>query len=142
MPEIKTKVTDANVSDFINEFADSEQKREDSFQLLKIMQEETGFKPKMWGPTMIGFGSYHYKSERSSQQGEWFLDGFSPRKAENSLYVYSGGENQKELLNDLGKYKMGKACIYIKKLADINEPVLRKLIRSTVDLLQIKYPVN
>ena len=142
MPEIKTKVTDANVRDFISEFADNEQKREDSFQLLKIMQEETGFEPKMWGPTMIGFGSYHYKSERSSQQGDWFLVGFSPRKAAISLYVYSGGAGQQELLNDLGKYKMGKACIYIKKLADINEPVLRKLIRSTVDFLQKKYPVN
>ena len=141
MAELKTKQHDANVRDFINEFADSEQKREDSFQLLKIMQEETGFEPKMWGASIIGFGSYHYKSDRSSQQGEWFLVGFSPRKAAISLYIYSGG-GKEELLKDLGKFKMGKACIYIKKLADINEIVLRKMIRSSVEFLQKKYPVN
>ena len=141
MGELKTKQNDANVHDFIYEFANSEQKRQDSFQLLKIMQEETGFEPKMWGPTMIGFGSYHYKSDRSSQQGEWFLVGFSPRKAAISLYVNSGGEKEDQL-KDLGKFKMGKSCIYIKKLADINETVLRKMIRSSVDFLQKKYPVN
>lgn len=142
MAEIKTKVTEANVKDFIKEFADSEQKREDSFQLIKIMQEETGWEPKMWGPTMIGFGSYHYKSDRSSQKGDWFQVGFSPRKAAISLYVYSGGEDQKDLLLDLGIYKMGKACIYIKKLSDIDEEVLRKMIRSTLNFVKKKYPHN
>ena len=139
MAEIKTKVTDANVNDFIQEFADSEQKREDSFQLIKIMKEETGCEPKMWGPTMIGFGSYHYKSDRSSQKGDWFQVGFSPRKAAISLYVYSGGADQKDLLPELGKYKMGKACIYIKKLSDVDEEVLRKMIRSTLNFVQKKF---
>ncbi len=142
MAEIKTKVHDGNIRDFINEFADTDQKREDSFQILKIMQDETGFEPKMWGPTMIGFGCYHYKSERSTQEGDWFLVGFSPRKAAISLYVYSGGAGQERLLQDLGKFKMGKACIYIKKLSDINEAVLRKMIRSTVDILKKKYHVK
>lgn len=142
MAEIKTKVHDGNVRDFINEFADTNQKREDSFQILKIMQDETGFEPKMWGPTMIGFGSYHYKSERSTQEGDWFLVGFSPRKAAISLYVYSGCAVQEKLLQDLGKFKMGKACIYIKKLSNINEAVLRKMIRSTIELLKKKYDVK
>jgi|SRR5690606_5832921 len=142
MAELKTKVHDANVEDFIREFADSEQKQEDSFQLLKIFREETGHEPKMWGPSMIGFGKYHYKSDRSTQQGDWFLVGFSPRKAAISLYVYSGGAGQDAFLQELGKYKMGKGCIYVKKLSDINEGVLRKMIRSSVDFLQKKYPEN
>lgn len=142
MAGIKTKVHDADVHDFINQFADTEQKRADSFLLLKIMQEETGFEPRMWGPSMIGFGTYHYKSERSSQEGDWFLVGFSPRKAAISLYVYSGCAGQEEMLEHLGKFKMGKSCIYIKKLADINEQELRKMIRSTVDFLQQKHPVK
>lgn len=140
MAELKTKVNDASVRDFIMEFADSEQKREDSFELLKIMQEETGCVPKMWGTSMIGFGSYHYKSDRSRQEGDWFLVGFSPRKAAISLYVYSGGPGKEQLLEELGKFKMGKGCLYIKKLSDINEGVLRKIIKASVDFLQKKHP--
>ncbi|MCM4161898.1 DUF1801 domain-containing protein [Antarcticibacterium sp. W02-3] len=139
MAEIKTKVTDANVNDFIQDFANTEQKRADSFELIKIMREETGWEPKMCGPTMIGFGTYHYESTRSSQKGDWFQVGFSPRKAAISLYVYSGGEDQKDLLKDLGKYKMGKACIYINKLSHINEEVLRKIIRSTLEFISKEY---
>lgn len=140
MAELKTKVHDADVEEFIREFADTEQKREDAFALLKIMQEQTGYEPKMWGPTMIGFGKYHYKSDRSTQEGDWFLVGFSPRKAAISLYVYNGGAGQEEFLKDLGKYKMGKGCIYVKKLSDINEEILRKMITSSVQFLQKKYP--
>lgn len=139
MAELKTKQTDADVSEFINSFADSDQKRKDSFELLKIMQDFTGFEPKMWGPTMIGFGSYHYKSERSSQEGDWPLIGFSPRKAAISLYVYTGLKEHEHLLADLGKFKTGKACIYVKKLSDINQNALRKLIKTTIDYLQTRY---
>jgi hypothetical protein len=103
------------------------------------MQDVTGYEPKMWGGSIIGFGQYHYKSERSRQEGDWPLVGFSPRKAAISLYVYSGCAGQDELLKDLGKFKMGKACIYIKKLSDINQESLKKLIKSTVDFLQTKY---
>ncbi len=142
MAELKTKQNSANVSEFINQFADSEQKRKDSFELLKLMQDFTGFEPKMWGASIIGFGRYHYKSERSSQEGDWPLIGFSPRKAAISLYVYTGAKEHEYLLKDLGKYKMGKACIYIKKLSDINQDVLKSLMKETIDFLQSRYEVK
>lgn len=138
MAELKTKQNDADVIEFINTFAESEQRKKDSFELLKIMQEFTGYEPKMWGPTMIGFGSYHYKSERSSQEGDWMLVGFSPRKAAISLYVYTGSPKHEHLLKDLGKFKMGKACIYINKLSDIDIDALKNLMRATIDMLEKK----
>ena len=139
MAELKTKQNSANVSEFINLFADSEQKRKDSFELLKLMQDFTGYEPKMWGSSIIGFGSYHYKSEKSRQEGDWPLIGFSPRKAAISLYVYTGAKEHEYLLKDLGKFKMGKACIYVKLLSDINQDVLKKLMKETIDYLQTKY---
>jgi hypothetical protein len=139
MAELKTKQTDSDVTEFINSFADSEQKKKDSFELIKIMKELTGSEPKMWGPSIIGFGSYHYKSERSSQEGDWPLIGFSPRKAAISLYVYTAAKEHEHLLEGLGKYKMGKACIYVKKLSDIDEAVLRKLAKATISFLKSKY---
>lgn len=139
MAELKTKQTSADVSEFINSFADTDQKRKDSFDLLKLMQDFTGFEPKMWGPSIIGFGTYHYKSERSSQEGDWPLVGFSPRKAAISLYVYTGMKEHEYLLADLGKFKMGKACIYIKKLSDINQDALRKLMKESIDFLKSRY---
>jgi hypothetical protein len=139
MAELKTKQNDADVAGFINSFADTEQKRADSFELLKLMQDFTGFEPKMWGPSIIGFGSYHYKSERSSQEGDWPLVGFSPRKAAISLYVFTGAKEHEYLLKDLGKFKIGKACIYVKKLSDINLEVLKKLMNETITFLQAKY---
>ncbi len=139
MAELKTKQTDADVSNFINSFADTEQKRKDSFELLKLMREFTGFEPKMWGASIIGFGSYHYKSERSSQEGDWPLIGFSPRKAAISLYVYTGAPEHEHLLADLGKFKKGAACIYVKRLSDINQDALRRLMKTTIDYLLSKY---
>ncbi len=139
MAELKTKQTSADVKEFILSFADTEQKRKDSFELVNLMKELTGFEPKMWGPSIIGFGSYHYKSERSRQEGDWPLIGFSPRKAAISLYVYTGAKEHEHLLEGLGKYKMGKACIYIKKLSDINQDVLKKLMKETIGFLQSKY---
>jgi hypothetical protein len=139
MAELKTKQTDSDVIEFINTFADSEQKKNDSFELIKLMKELTGSEPKMWGPSIIGFGSYHYKSERSRQEGDWPLIGFSPRKAAISLYVYTGLKEHEYLLKDLGKYKMGKACIYVKKLSDINKDILKKLAKETIKFLQSKY---
>lgn len=139
MAELKTKQTNEDVIEFINNFANNEQKRKDSFELLKIMEDFTGYEPKMWGPTMIGFGMYHYKSDRSKQEGDWPLIGFSPRKAAISLYVYSGMPEHEYLLKDLGKYKMGKACIYVNKLSDINIEVLKKLMKGTIDFLQERY---
>ncbi len=136
MAELKTKKNDADVVDFIHSFADSEQKRADSLEILALMQDTSGYGPKMWGSSIIGFGSYHYKSERSRQEGDWFLVGFSPRKAAISLYVYSGGAGQDDLLKELGRFKMGKACIYIKRLSDINQEILKKMIKTTIDHLQ------
>ena len=142
MAELKTKQNDADVIEFVNSFADTEQKRKDSFELIKLMSEMTASEPKMWGPSIVGFGSYHYKSERSRQEGDWPLVGFSPRKAAISLYVYTGAKEHEYLLDGLGKFKMGKACIYIKKLSDINLDALMKLMKETIDFLQLKYKTD
>lgn len=139
MGNIKTKQHNADVHAFIMSFADTDAKRADSFALLKIMEDFTGFEPKMWGPSMIGFGSYYYKSDKSAQHGEWFLVGFSPRKAAISLYVYSGLEAHAHLLQNLGKFKMGKACLYINKLSDINEDALLALMGATITYLKEKW---
>ncbi|MBS4042713.1 MAG: DUF1801 domain-containing protein [Chitinophagaceae bacterium] len=117
--------------DFINSYVDNEQKKAESFQLINLLKKWSGFEPKMWGPTIIGFGTYHYKYA-SGHEGDAPILGFSPRKPAFSLYVYSATENSKELLNKLGKYKMGKACIYIKKLSDINIDVLEKLSKISI----------
>lgn len=139
MAEIKTKQTDADVHEFITTAADTEQKRKDSFEILKLMQEVSGYEPKMWGASIIGFGNYHYKSERSRQEGDWPLIGFSPRKAAISLYVYSACSGQDDMLKELGTFKMGAACIYVKKLSDINIEVLKKLMRTTIEHLRTRY---
>lgn len=139
MAELKTKKTEADVYEFINTFANTEQKKKDSLELLKLMHEFTGFEPQMWGPSIIGFGQYHYKSEKSKQEGDWPLVGFSPRKAAISLYIYTGSAGQEDMLVNLGKFKMGKGCIYVKKLADINIESLGLLVRSSVEFLQTKY---
>lgn len=139
MTELKTKITDASVHDFIMAFADTEQKRKDSFELLQFMQDCTGYEPKMWGGTIIGFGCYHYKSERSRQEGDWPLVGFSPRKAAISLYVYTGLPEHEHLLTNLGKFTQGKACIYVKKLADINLTELKKIMEASITFLRNKY---
>ena len=139
MAEIKTKQTDADVIEFIEAFANTEQKKKDSIELIKLMRDVSGFEPKMWGPSIIGFGQYHYKSDRSSQEGDWPMIGFSPRKAAISLYVYSGCAGQDDLLKELGKFKMGAACIYVNKLSDVNIEVLKKLMITTIDHLQKRW---
>lgn len=130
----KTVYTHESVTDFINSFVDKEEKRQDSFRLIELMSAWSGFEPRMWGPTIIGFGSYHYKYA-SGHEGDAPIIGFSPRKAEFSLYVYSPGQENEKLLEGLGKYKMGKACIYIKKLGDINLDVLEKLSKATIQYI-------
>lgn len=140
MAKTKTSETTANVEEFINAFANTDQKRRDSFELLKIMQEVTGFEPKMWGPTIIGFGLYHYTYE-SGHEGDAPFVGFSPRKAEFSLYAYTGLKQHEYLLQNLGKFKMGKACIYFKKLSDLNQPELKKLMKETINYLKATYKV-
>ena len=127
----KTTSTDESVIDFINSFVDKDQKKQDSFRLVDLMREWSGFEPKMWGPTIIGFGSYHYKYA-SGHEGDAPIIGFSPRKAEFSLYVVAPENENKKLLDKLGKYKMGKACIYFKKLDDLNLDALEQLSKATI----------
>ena len=135
MAKTKTTYTDVNVIDFINAYVDNDQKKADSFRLVELMREWSGFEPIMWGPTIIGFGNYHYKYA-SGHEGDAPLIGFSPRKPAFSLYVYSPTEKSKQLLNDLGKYKMGKSCIYIKKLSDINIETLKILCKDSFKYLE------
>lgn len=138
MAKNKTTTTEANVDEFIRSYANSEQKIEDSFALMKMMQEVTGVEAKMYGPTIVGFGNYHYKYA-SGHEGDAPLLGFSPRKAEFSLYVFTGLEEHEHYLKDLGKFKMGKACIYVKKLSDLNLDVLKNLMQESVAYLSKKY---
>ena len=131
MAKTKTTYTEVNVIDFINSYVDNEQKKADSFRLIELMREWSEFEPKMWGPTIIGFGNYHYKYA-SGHEGDAPILGFSPRKPEFSLYVFSPTEESKKLLGDLGKFKMSKACIYVKKLSDINISTLHKLCKESI----------
>jgi len=127
----KTTHTGVNVADFINSYVDNEQKKTDSFRLIELMQKWTDSEPKMWGPSIIGFGNYHYKYA-SGHEGDAPVIGFSPRKAAFSLYVYSDTEKSKVLLPNLGKFKMSKACIYVKKLSDIDIAVLQELCMESI----------
>lgn len=131
MAKNKTAQTEIPVRDFIESFVENEQKKADSYQLMELMQQWSGFPPKMWGPSIIGFGSYHYKYA-SGHEGDAPLIGFSPRKAEFSLYVFSPTPENEHLLKDLGKFKMGKACIYVKRLSDINIQTLETLCKTTI----------
>jgi hypothetical protein len=132
MGTIKTLVNNASVEDFINSI-DGDVKKADSFRILEMYKAATGEKPKMWGSSIIGFGQYHYKSERSSQEGDWPLAGFSPRKQNLTLYVMSELNDYTDLLSKLGKHKTSKACLYINKLSDVNEVILKQLIRRSYD---------
>ncbi len=131
MAKNKTAETEVSVIDFINSFVNNDQKKADSFRLIDLMSEWSGFQPKMWGPTIIGFGKYHYKYA-SGHEGDCPLIGFSPRKTEFSLYVFSPTQDNKHLLDHLGKFKISKACIYVKKLSDINIPVLENLCKVSI----------
>jgi len=138
MAKNKTTETESSVNEFINA-VDNEAKRNDAFQLVKIIQEITGFEPKMWGPSIIGFGSYHYKYD-SGHEGDAPLAGFSPRKAATTVYFYLPEENRAELLSKLGKHTSSKACIYIKKLTDIDIEILKKIILLSIEYTQNLYP--
>ena len=134
MAELKTKPTDASVKDFLNQITD-EERREDCFAVAKIMEEITGEKPKMWGPSIVGFGSYHYKYA-SGREGDWPVTGFSPRKKDLTLYIMMGFAKRGELMEKLGKHSAAKSCLYIKRLSDIHLPTLKKLIKLSVKDLQ------
>lgn len=131
MAKTKTAETEVKVTDFIHSFVDNDQKKEDSFRLIELMQKWSGFEAKMWGPSIIGFGSYHYQYA-SGHEGDAPMIAFSPRKAAFSLYVYSPREDNKHLLDNLGKFKITKGCIYIKKLADIDISILEKMCLDSI----------
>lgn len=138
MYEPKTKPTDNSVLEFI-ENVDHPQKREDAYKLLDIFTETTGYEAKLWGPTIIGFGSYHYKY-KTGHEGNAPLVGFSPRKAKISLYFATGDSERDELLSKFGKHTAGKACIYINKVSDIDTDVLKALIKQSIRFLNELYP--
>lgn len=130
MAELKTKVTKASVTDFIRKVPD-ENKRKDALVLLELFKSVTGEKPKMWGESIIGFGLYHYESERSAQKGDWPLTGFSPRKQNLTLYIMSGFSEHAALLKKLGKYKKSVGCLYINKLEDVDLVILKQIIKNS-----------
>jgi len=135
----KTSYTEASVVDFIHSFVDNEQKKQDSFRLIDLMRAWSGFEPKMWGPSIIGFGNYHYQYA-SGHEGDAPLIAFSPRKAALTLYITVPDQEHQALLDELGKYKMSKACIYVRKLDDLNLDALEKLSKATIRYLNEKYP--
>jgi hypothetical protein len=129
--EAKTKPTKESVTGFLNKITDAT-RREDCFAVVKIMEEITGSKPQMWGPSIVGFGSYHYKYA-SGHEGDWPVIAFSPRKQDLTLYLsLNGYEKFGALMDQLGKHKTGKSCLYIKRLSDIHLPTLKKLIKASV----------
>ena len=130
--EIKTKETDASVEDFLNELTD-EQQRDDARKIIGMMTKLTGDKPKMWGATIIGFGNKVYTSPATGRQVDWMKIGFSPRKANLTLYVLAGRPSESELLEKLGPHKRGRGCLYIKRLSEINEKVLEKLVKESTN---------
>lgn len=131
MAELKTKATNASVADFLNAIEDDE-RRKDCKTVAKIMQKATGAKPKLWGPSIVGFGDHHYKYA-SGRELDWFLTGFSPRKKDLTLYIMPGFERYDALMASLGKHSTGKSCLYIKRLADVDTSVLEKLVTASVD---------
>lgn len=129
--EIKTKPTTLSVEEFINQLAD-EQKRKDSFVVLEMMKKASGVEPVLWGNSIIGFGNKRYKSPSTGREVDWFLIGFSPRKANLSLYISFGLEEQVAALKKLGKHKTGAGCLYISKLADVDLKVLKGMIEVSL----------
>jgi len=136
MAELKTKKNKLSVPKFLNSIED-EQKRKDSLEILDIMKKITKSEPAMWGSSIVGFGSYHYKY-KSGREGDWFLTGFSPRKQNLTLYIMSGFSEHDELLKKIGRCKTSKGCLYIKRLSDIDKKVLQQVVKKSVDSLSKK----
>ena len=130
MAELKTKVNNASVDKFLKGVKD-ERVREDCYKILDIMKKATKAEPRMWGTSIIGFGSYRFKYE-SGREGEWMLTGFSPRKQNLTLYIMPGFQEYNSLMKNLGKHTTGKSCLYIKKLEDVDTKVLKELVVKSV----------
>jgi 23S rRNA A2030 N6-methylase RlmJ len=138
MAEQKTKQNKKSVTEFLQLVA-VEGKRNDCMYLLKLFKQITKEEPMMWGDSIIGFGSYHYKSEKSKQEGDWFMTGFSPRKQNLTIYIIPGFAKYAELMQKLGKYKTSVSCLYINKLADVDAEVLQDLVSSSFKYMKEKY---
>jgi len=134
--DMKTTQTEKSAVDFINS-VENEQKQKDCFALMGLMEKITGEPAKMWGPSIVGFGTYHYKYA-SGREGDFLTVGFSPRKTALTLYIMSGFSKYDDLMNNLGKFKTGKSCLYIKRLADLNIDVLTELISESVTYIKNK----
>jgi hypothetical protein len=137
MAELKTKPNARSVESFLDGVAD-EEKRRDAFAVARLMQEITKAEPRMWGDTIVGFGSYHYRYA-SGREGDWPVIGFSPRKQDLTLYLMSGFDGCEELLAKLGKHRTGKSCLYIKRLDDVHLPTLKKLMKESVRRMKKTY---
>ena len=138
MSDPKTRPTDASVEAFIDA-VDHPRRREDARTLLVLMQRVTGEEPVMWGPSIVGYGSYHYRYA-SGQEADWPIAGFSPRRPNLSIYIMTGFEACGELLSRLGKHKIGKSCLYVNKLSDVDLDVLETLVRASVAEMKRRYP--
>ena len=134
---MKTTLNDGNVHDFLNA-VENEKRKKDAFKVLELIQAETGQAPKMWGDSIVGFGQYHYKYD-SGREGDFLITGFSPRKTSLTIYIMPGFGKYDDLMSQLGKYKTGKSCLYIKKMEDVDETILRKLIRGSYQYMDKKY---
>jgi len=137
MSELKTKQNEESVLDFLNSVED-EQRREDCRKLLKLFTEVTGETPKMWGKSIVGFGSYHYKYD-SGREGDWFLTGFSPRKQNLTIYITAGFSEYGDIVENLGKFKTGSSCLYVKKLSDIDSNILKTIVKKSVADMKKRY---
>ena len=138
MSDIKTRPTDASVNAFIDA-VDHPRRREDARTLQELMQRVTGEEPVMWGPSIVGYGSYHYRYA-SGQEADWPVVGFSPRKQNLSIYIMTGFEESDDLLTRLGKHKTGKSCLYVNNLAEVDLDVLESLVRASVAEMKRRYP--
>lgn len=138
MSDLKTQQTDESVEAFLEGIADPE-RRGDCRALVGMMRDATGSEPAMWGASMVGFGRYHYRYE-SGREGDWFLTGFASRKSALTVYVMAGFERYDSIMERLGKYKTGKSCLYLKRLADVDRDALRELIEESVQHVRRRYP--
>jgi hypothetical protein len=137
MAELKTKLSDESVVHFLNTIAD-ESKRKDCFAIVEMMSEVTKQPAKMWGTSIIGFGSYHYKYD-SGHEGDMCMIGFSPRKQNIAIYGMGGEERNEDLLKALGKHKTGKGCLYINKLSDVNTDIFKNIFKASFEYLKMKH---
>ncbi len=137
MSELKTKMNESDIVAFLNG-VDNEERRKDCFILLELFEKWTNEMPKMWGASIIGFGSYHYKYD-SGREGDWFLTGFSPRKQNLTIYITAGFQEYDEIMKNLGKYSTGSSCLYVKKLSDIDIEKLKTLVEKSVAYMKKRY---